>query len=232
MPLLYGRCIEFTLNPGLMSIHFLKRNFIPKHPTDLDAIAELENTSWQILEPYAMELLEWLQDLSWAVAPPILKYLQPHILQIEQELIQILKSDASQWKYNLVHTLLMELELNERSPKIQQSLAQLAYRPSLSDQQTQVDRLAQELLEASTDTAYQSIRFELVGSSPSALEKIWTELKQALPSIQQLSLQIGQYANNEDFSQLLQDKTQLLEALYHLQTQYAEQLLGFQSRYC
>jgi hypothetical protein len=202
-----------------MSIHFLKRKFIPSHNADLDAIEELKKVSFEITGPYAMEILEWIQDPNWAVAHPIIDYFKPYRQKLNEEFLSILNSEENSWKKVVLEAFFLDWEKDSLAVNISAKLQRIAYSPSIDETQMQLDLLAQKIVEELTSESLNNIRFELKFSSNLDQQKIWDELQQQFPQLKQLSAEIGEIQSTSDVQELYQLKTYFIKKLSELQDQ-------------
>ncbi len=75
------------------------KNIVPKDKFDQESVDNLKKYSFEEIEQYIPALLEWLQDANWPVAGPIFNYFKPHINDIDDEIVKILRTDDEVWKY-------------------------------------------------------------------------------------------------------------------------------------
>ncbi len=79
--------------------------FVPAHKSDEEAIKLLRRTEWSKARPYAMALLEWLQDINSPHFNPIYNYLMPYIHELGAEFCEVFRSDDNIWKTNCIYLL-------------------------------------------------------------------------------------------------------------------------------
>ncbi|WCL82530.1 DUF5071 domain-containing protein [Saprospira sp. CCB-QB6] len=123
-----------------MSMYFFRPPFIPKDKHDDLAIDILAQTEPEIWLPFANELLEWLQDRNWPVAPLIAEILKEELPQLEKEIAHILQTEDGHWKYDLLMLFGPDWPCSWR-----QMLAPLVFRPSRLDWEAEVDQIASEI---------------------------------------------------------------------------------------
>lgn len=80
-------------------------SFVPAHKSDDLAIEQLRKTEWSAARPYAMALMEWLQDINLPHFNPIYNYLMPHVHELCAEFCAIFNSDDDIWKTNCIYLL-------------------------------------------------------------------------------------------------------------------------------
>ena len=131
-----------------MSLYFMKQNFIPSHKSDLAACEVLRNTSFEIVEPFAMQLLEWVQDINWPVAASVAAYLSPHSVALSDELLEILKSNDHVWKYWVLFHILDADDLPNYPRSLTAEIERIAYSPTYGEWEEETDEAAQYLLES------------------------------------------------------------------------------------
>ncbi|NMH28499.1 DUF5071 domain-containing protein [Flavobacterium silvaticum] len=120
-------------------------DLIPRDKEDLDFIERLKNKSIIEIKEIIPRLLVWLQDGNWPQATPIMKYFQPHVNEIDSELVEILKGNDPSWKYHIINGLLKNspAKLNENLIAV---LRELAQNPSIADQEEEINLLSEEVL--------------------------------------------------------------------------------------
>jgi len=131
-----------------MSLYFMKQNFIPSHKSDLDACEVLRNTSFEIVEPFAMQLLEWVQDINWPVAASVAAYLSPNAVALSDEILQILQSNDHVWKYWVLFHILDADDLPNYPSSLTAEIERIAYSPTYGEWEEETDEAAQYLLES------------------------------------------------------------------------------------
>ena len=104
-------------------------NFIPSDKFDIQACKQLEVTPQDKVQPFISDLLVWIQDYNWPVAP----FVKQKLIQFDNELINPLKSvlsgDDVIWKYFILTELLPEVKNNVLSslqPELKQEVDKLA----------------------------------------------------------------------------------------------------------
>ncbi len=116
-------------------------NFIPSDKYDIQACKQLELTPQDEVLPFISDLLVWLQDYNWPVAP----FVKQKIIQFDKELINplkvILSGDDVIWKYFILTQLIPEVKSNVLS-SLQPELKRLAYSPSEEEKFEEVDKHA------------------------------------------------------------------------------------------
>lgn len=84
--------------------------------------------------------------MNWPQAPLIADYFSPHINEIQEELISILKSNDEIWKYWILHGLILHSEITP-SQKILLEVKRVYLNASKQEKEEEVDVIAMEILE-------------------------------------------------------------------------------------
>ena len=121
--------------------------FIPTGKGDDAAVSVLKQTDWHIVRPYAMSLLEWIQDINWPVAGDIALLLSAHTNSLKPEILSILEGDDSIWKYWCIWALIYNTEESYIDPDILAALERLTANPTKADIREEVVEVALGSLE-------------------------------------------------------------------------------------
>ena len=81
-------------------------HIIPQSKEDDSYIEHLQKCPIDDIKPAIPQLLEWLQDGNWPQARIIAKYFEPYIKEIQEEIIAILHTNDSVWKYWVLRLVL------------------------------------------------------------------------------------------------------------------------------
>ena len=117
-------------------------NLVPKHKDDIKTAEKLNGYSIDEVRPIVPDLLEWLQDANWPVAYPVKLYLEKHVKHIQEEILEVFKTDDTLWKY-WVLSLLGEGIDDER---LIAEIKRIALAPTHLEKQDEVDQVANELM--------------------------------------------------------------------------------------
>lgn len=116
-------------------------NYIPSDKYDVQACKQLELTPQDEVLPFISDLLVWLQDYNWPVAP----FVKQKLIQFDKELINplkvILSGDDVIWKYFILTQLIPEVKSNVLN-SLQPELKRIAYSPSEKEKYEEVDKHA------------------------------------------------------------------------------------------
>ncbi len=120
-------------------------NFIPTDKFDIQACKQLESAPLNEVEPYISELLIWLQDFNWPVAP----FVKQKLILFDEELIrplkEVLTGNDVVWKYFTLTELMPEVKINVIK-SLQPELKQIAYSPSEDEKSEEVDKHAMKYI--------------------------------------------------------------------------------------
>lgn len=118
---------------------------LPKHKSDYESIEKLNDLSTDELRPLLPTLLEWIQDMNWPVALGCLEILHKFQSELVPYIKEILEGEDSEWKYNVVRSLLIRMPTNVLI-QLESELTRLALYPSDMDRESEVDEEAKVIL--------------------------------------------------------------------------------------
>lgn len=121
------------------------KDYIPRNTRNVKAIERLKRLPFQSVRQDVPMLLEWLQDGHWEVAEGIAKYLIPHVSEITDELLFVLNTDDSTWKYHLIYILIAQSK-EKLNPPLIEALRMIAEQPSNIDAEDYVDEAAKNII--------------------------------------------------------------------------------------
>lgn len=121
------------------------KDYIPNSIYDVAAVRRLKYLPFESVREDIPLLLEWLQDGHWDVAEGIAKYFLPHVNEITQELLFILNSDDSMWKYFVICGLIARSQ-NKLDPDLSIILNKIAEYPSKIDLEDGVNEVAKDVI--------------------------------------------------------------------------------------
>lgn len=120
---------------------------VPRDKHDADAVRRARALGFPTIDPILPDLLEWVQDINWPVAPLVVDLLEEAGPAIAPHILAILRSDDDVWKYHVI-----ERCAPSWSPEIWVTVAEdvtrLRDRPSPSERAEEVDIVAREALAA------------------------------------------------------------------------------------
>ena len=120
---------------------------IPTDKHDCETVELLYAYSFEEIEPIIPRLLEWLQDSMWPVSRPMGTFL----LTLPQNkltpyILEILNGDDEEWKYFMIGTLASQ-DLNKLDLSFINEIKRIAHKPTKSEAMSEVDDIAQWVLE-------------------------------------------------------------------------------------
>ena len=72
---------------------------IPKDKHDIEAVEQLKKAGAELVIPLLPKLLEWIQDMNWPVAEPMVELLLQYPNEITPLVEQVLRGDDDMWIY-------------------------------------------------------------------------------------------------------------------------------------
>lgn len=120
-------------------------SIVPKHKSDLASCKNLSTASDEEVVTKIPELLEWLQDMNWPVAPLVCERLKSIGDPLIVPLRKVLTGSDACWKYWIITCLLREAP-NETVFSLREALETLANHPSSSEEAEGVHLEAREVL--------------------------------------------------------------------------------------
>lgn len=121
------------------------RNCIPVDKFDIAAIEQAEEIGFPALNAILGDLLEWIQDANWPVAPKVSSLLAKSDAEILPHILAILNSDDGVWKYWTLELVVSKLRVDVLT-ELEEVLVKLAHSPTEDDRVEEVDIAAREVL--------------------------------------------------------------------------------------
>ncbi|MFJ7667549.1 DUF5071 domain-containing protein [Lysinibacillus sp. NPDC097195] len=121
-------------------------SLLPKNIYDIDKVEELKKLDRNILVSLLPELLVFIQDTNWPVAPGVLEILRTFPNEIIPYVLDILSSDDDNWKWYVLHFLVIELPKESRG-QFQEYLTRVAENPTANELAEELDEIAKQILE-------------------------------------------------------------------------------------
>ena len=122
------------------------KDLLPRHKTDDDRVELIKKMDRDKILPLLPSLLEWIQDMNWPVAPSILKLLLTFPEEIVPHVQDVLSSDDDNWKWFILHFLVIELPVESRV-QFKEYLTRVAETPTQNELAEELDEIAKEILE-------------------------------------------------------------------------------------
>lgn len=72
---------------------------IPKNKHDLEAVSKLHQLPASEVIPLLPQLLEWIQDMNWPVAEPVLEVLLQYPTELTPHVEEVLLGEDDMWIY-------------------------------------------------------------------------------------------------------------------------------------
>lgn len=119
--------------------------FLPRNKHDIDKVEEIKNLDRNILVSLLPDLLVFTQDMNWPVAPGILEILLTFPKEIVPHVHAVLSSDDDNWKWFILHFLVIELPLESRE-QFKEYLTRVAETPTEVELAEELDEMAKEIL--------------------------------------------------------------------------------------
>jgi hypothetical protein len=118
---------------------------LPNHKSDLAAAESAVALGWPAVEPIAMQLLEWLQDINWPVAHILAPFFERVGADMAPYVLQILRTRDEVWKYYVIQAVVARSAPLARA--LESELRRVAHCPTASEHEEEVDLVASEALE-------------------------------------------------------------------------------------
>src|SRR6218665_1494379 len=115
---------------------------IPKHKFDIEAAEKLNEYSIEELRPIIPALLEWLQDCNWPVSYPVRLFLEKHVAEIQNEIVDVFKTNDNLWKY----WILLNLGKGINDERLIAEIKRLASNPTELEKAEELDEISKELI--------------------------------------------------------------------------------------
>lgn len=118
---------------------------VPRHKHDLNAARAALELGWPAVEPIALQLLEWLQDLNWPVASVLAPFCASVGAPLAPWIRTVLESTDEVWKYHLVQAVIGHSP--ELARLLHEDLRRIAEHPTDAEQLEEVHLVARQALE-------------------------------------------------------------------------------------
>ena len=123
------------------------RALLPKDISDDSTLAELAALSDREIEPILPDLLVYLQDFNWPVAPGLVPVIRKHPGLSEPYILDILRGTDDLWKYWILSELMRGWP-SRPCPELLDEIARIARRPTVGERGEEADRAARGYLAA------------------------------------------------------------------------------------
>lgn len=89
-------------------------NLLPRNKFDFERVHKIKKMNRAEIVPLLPGLLEWIQDMNWAIAPEVTKILLSFPKEIVPHIKNVLKSNDDIWKFWCLEFLVKELPLDSK----------------------------------------------------------------------------------------------------------------------
>lgn len=118
------------------------KTLIPKDKFDFETVDRLKSCSYDQIESFIPELLEWLQDMNWPISQPIAEYLLPFSEKIAPEILKILQGKDEIWKY----WILVTFGKITKDKLVLEEINRIAKNPTQEETDNEVSEIANEII--------------------------------------------------------------------------------------
>ncbi|MGE7945593.1 DUF5071 domain-containing protein [Lysinibacillus sp. NPDC093688] len=119
---------------------------LPRNKSDNDRVEMIKKMDRDKILPLLPNLLEWIQDMNWPVAPSVLELLLTFPEEIVPHVQDVLSSDDENWKWFILNFLVIELPVESRA-QFRGYLTRVAETPTHNELAEELDEVAKEILE-------------------------------------------------------------------------------------
>jgi hypothetical protein len=120
-------------------------DLLPKDKFDFDKVETLKGLNRGEFISLLPELLEWIQDMNWPIAPKIAELLLDFPNEIIPHIRNVFETQDNEWKFWCLEVLVKPLPVDTRKV-LKNDLIRLAERPTEGERLEEVDVKAQEIL--------------------------------------------------------------------------------------
>lgn len=124
------------------------KDLIPKDKFDVSSFDQLMALSDDEIGEIIPEILKWIQDMNWPVAPSMIKVLASHRAATEKYLPVLLKPEQKddEWKRNIIMYLLVEWTSYPVDDHLSSEIKRIAENPTDGEREELADKAAQEFM--------------------------------------------------------------------------------------
>ncbi len=127
-------------------------DLLPRDKHDVLSVASLSKLDPDALSPLVPELLNWLQDLNWPVAMPLVPILAKCDDLLAPHIKDVLTSSDPIWKYSLLCALVPILSIKTKCA-LREDLERLSLAPTDSERIEEVHLMALDILNSINNDA-------------------------------------------------------------------------------
>jgi hypothetical protein len=121
------------------------KHLIPTNKFDTEKIRQLVKVDRKDIVPILPQLMEWIQDMNWPVATPVLELLVTFPEEVVPLIKDVIATDDGNWKYWCLRDLVPRLPLDSQK-HLKDELLKLAHFPTEDDKAEELDELAGDIL--------------------------------------------------------------------------------------
>ncbi|MGE8037985.1 DUF5071 domain-containing protein [Lysinibacillus sp. NPDC093692] len=121
-------------------------DLLPRHKHDHDRVEIIKRMDRDQILPLLPNLLEWIQDMNWPVAPSVLELLLTFPEEIVPHVQDVLSSDDENWKWFILNFLVIELSV-ESKVQFREYLTRVVETPTPNELAEELDEIARAILE-------------------------------------------------------------------------------------
>jgi hypothetical protein len=122
------------------------KEVIPRSKMDYDSIEKLKKMPYTDLEPIQEELLVWVQDYNWPIAPEICEMLIPLNEKLVPSIKKILSGTDETWIDNCIRFIVEHLSV-EAIEALRPELERIAYTPSEDEEDLGTNIVTKQILD-------------------------------------------------------------------------------------
>ncbi|MGE7110009.1 DUF5071 domain-containing protein [Lysinibacillus sp. NPDC047702] len=123
-------------------------DLLPKNKHDSNRVTQLKYLERKKLIPLIPELLTWIQDINWPIAPDVAELLLIYPNEIVPHIKNVLSTNDDIWKYWCLEYLVKRMPLENRL-RLKDDLVRMAKHPTVGEKLEEVDELAIEIIQMS-----------------------------------------------------------------------------------
>ena len=120
---------------------------VPRHKSDTEACRALGSASDEEVHKHIEELLTWVQDMNWPVAPLVLRRVKTLGMPLVKPIREILNGTDHVWKYWIVSALLPGVDTRVID-SLRRDLERIVAAPTAGELEEEVAGAARALLGA------------------------------------------------------------------------------------
>jgi Domain of unknown function (DUF5071) len=120
---------------------------LPRNKFDFERVNKIKNMENKDIIPLLPGLLEWIEDMNWAIASEVVEILLAFPKEIIPHITNVFSTDDDIWKFWCLECLVKRLPSNSKE-LLKNDLIRLITRPTEGEKLEEVDKKAKEILYA------------------------------------------------------------------------------------